>query len=160
MPWRRERLLTLVFWPGEFRGLYSPWGHQESDMTEWLSLSNMQKWRENCIQKPFLRSLLEVKLHLRWDVWGTSRKEFKYWVCLIGALRLKTTWVENRSTCIHAKLLCNIMDCSPPGSSVRGILQARILEWVAIPFSRRSSWPRDPTSISYAFCIGRRVLYH
>ena len=35
--------------------------------------------------------------------------------------------------------------CSPPGSSVQGILQARILEWVAIPFSRGSSWPRDRT---------------
>ena len=32
--WRRERLPTLVFWPGEFHGLYSPWGHKESDMTE------------------------------------------------------------------------------------------------------------------------------
>ena len=39
--------------------------------------------------------------------------------------------------------LCNPMDCSLPGSSVQGILQARILEWVAIPFSRESSWPRD-----------------
>ena len=35
--------------------------------------------------------------------------------------------------------LCDPMDCSPPGSSVHGILQARILEWVAIPFSRGSS---------------------
>ena len=40
-------------------------------------------------------------------------------------------------------ILCNAMDCSPPGSSVRGILQARILQWVAIPFSRGSSQPRD-----------------
>ena len=39
--------------------------------------------------------------------------------------------------------LCKTMDCSPPGSSTHGILQARILEWVAIPFSRASSWPRD-----------------
>ena len=64
IPWRRERLPTPVFWPGELHGLYSPWGHKESDMNERLSLSNMQKWRENCIQKPFLRSLLEVKLQL------------------------------------------------------------------------------------------------
>ena len=40
------------------------------------------------------------------------------------------------------------MDCSPPGSSVRGILQARTLQWVAVPSSRGSSWPRDPTCIS------------
>ena len=40
------------------------------------------------------------------------------------------------------------MDCSPPGSSVHGILQARILEWVAFSFSRGSSWPRDWTQVS------------
>ena len=46
--------------------------------------------------------------------------------------------------------LCNHMDCSPPGSSVHGILQARILEWVAISFSRGSSRPSDQTLV---FCI-------
>ena len=40
-------------------------------------------------------------------------------------------------------------DCSPPGSSVHGILQARILEWVAFPFSRGSSRPRDQTQVSH-----------
>ena len=40
------------------------------------------------------------------------------------------------------------MDCSPPGSSVHGILQARVLEWVAISFSRGSSQPRDQTGSS------------
>ena len=38
IPWRRERLPTTVFWPGEFHGLYSPWAHKESDTTERLSL--------------------------------------------------------------------------------------------------------------------------
>ena len=52
---------------------------------------------------------------------------------------------------------CNPMDCGLPGSSVHGILQVRTLEWVAIPFSRRSSRPRDQTQ---GFCIGRRILYH
>ena len=49
------------------------------------------------------------------------------------------------------------MNSSPPGSSVRGISQARILEWVAISFSRRSSQPRGWTHLS---CIGRWILYH
>ena len=40
IPWRRERISTLIFWPGEFHGLYSPWGHKELDMTERLSLSS------------------------------------------------------------------------------------------------------------------------
>ena len=44
--------------------------------------------------------------------------------------------------------LCDPMDCSPPGSSVHGISQAGILEWVAISFSRGSSWPRDWTCVS------------
>ena len=49
-------------------------------------------------------------------------------------------------------ILCNPMDCSPPGSSVHEIPQARILEWVAILFSRKSSWPRDRTWISCIAC--------
>ena len=44
--------------------------------------------------------------------------------------------------------LCDPMDCSPPGSSIHGILQARILEWVSISFSRGSSQPRDRTQVS------------
>ena len=52
--------------------------------------------------------------------------------------------------------LCDPVDCSPPGSSVHGILQARILEWIAISFSRASSQPRNWTWVS---CIaGRRFI--
>ena len=53
--------------------------------------------------------------------------------------------------CVHTKSLhlcltpCDPKGYSPPGSSVHGLLRARILEWVAMPSSRRSSWPRDPT---------------
>ena len=56
--------------------------------------------------------------------------------------------------CVHAKplqsclTLCDPMDCSPSGSYVHGILQARILKRVAMPSSRQSSWPRDRTRIS------------
>ena len=56
--------------------------------------------------------------------------------------------------------LCNAMDHSPPGSSVHGILQTRLLKWFAMPSSRRSSWPRNQTHVPYVTCIGRRVLYH
>ena len=68
--------------------------------------------------------------------------------------------------CAHAKLLqscwthCNPIVCSPLGSSVYGILQARILEWVAMVSSRGSSQPRDESYVSYISCIGRWVLYH
>ena len=50
------------------------------------------------------------------------------------------------------------MDCSLPGSSVHGVFQARVLEWVFMPSSRGSSWPRDQACISYVSC--RLVLYH
>ena len=55
--------------------------------------------------------------------------------------------------------LSNPMDCSLPGSSIHGIFQARVLEWVAISFSRGSSQPRDQTRISCVSCIGRQIPY-
>ena len=62
--------------------------------------------------------------------------------------------------CLGTKLcptLCHPTDCSQPGSSVHGISQARIVEWIAISFSKESFLPRDWTYISW---IGRWVLYH
>ena len=53
--------------------------------------------------------------------------------------------------------LCDSTDCSLPGSSVHGILQARIQEWIAISSSEGSSQCKDPTHISL---IGRQILYH
>ena len=50
--------------------------------------------------------------------------------------------------------LCDRIDCSPPGSSIHGIFQTRVLDWVAISFSRGSSWPRDWTQVSHV--AGRR----
>ena len=80
---------------------------------------------------------------------------------------LKTRWKNTNYTfycricyCLVAKLcpaLWDSINCSPPASFVRGIFQAKILEWVAISSSRGSSWSRDRTHIS---CIGRWILYH
>ena len=66
-------------------------------------------------------------------------------------------WIDCLKEKIHVKVLvtqscltlCKTMDCSPPGSSVHEILQARILEWIAIPLSRESSWLRDRTWVSH-----------
>ena len=69
----------------------------------------------------------------------------------------------NCLACIHAQsypVLGSPIDCSPPGSSVHGILQARALEWVAISSSRGFFWPRDQTHISCVSCIRRQILYH
>ena len=54
---------------------------------------------------------------------------------------------------------CSPKDWSLPGSSVHGVLQARILEWAAISSSRGSYWPRDQTHISDISCFGRQILY-
>ena len=56
--------------------------------------------------------------------------------------------------------LCDPMNYNLPGSSVQGILQARIPEWAAVPSSRGSSRPRDQTRVSYVSFIGRWGLYY
>ena len=65
--------------------------------------------------------------------------------------------VLSRLSCVW---LCNLMDRSPSGFSIHGILQARTLEQFAVPFSRGSFWPRDRTCIFYVSCFGMWVLYH
>ena len=60
----------------------------------------------------------------------------------------------------HVQLFVTLWIGTLPGSTGHGILQARILEWVAISSSRGSSWPRDWTGISCISCIGRSILYH
>ena len=108
-----------------------------------------------------------------WGLWGTEL-QVQLWntylmmAYLLGGRKKKWTWaaVLLDYLRVHAKLLQSYlafgdpMDYSRPGSSVCGILQARILEWVAMPFSRGSSWPRDRTCVSYISCIGRHILYH
>ena len=66
-------------------------------------------------------------------------------------LTLAVLWVSH----CYVPSICSPMDCSPTGSSIHGISQARILEWVALPFSRGSSQPRDRTQV---FCIAGRLF--
>ena len=85
--------------------------------------------------------------------------------CKTKAMRkkyFKAHWIKCYCACCAKMLqscltLFNLMDCSPPGCSIHGILQARILEWVAISSSKGSSWPRDWTCVSYTSCTGRQV---
>ena len=60
----------------------------------------------------------------------------------------------------HNLTLCDFMDCSPPSSSVHEILQARILEWVAISSSKASSQLRNWTHVSSISYNGKQILYH
>ena len=69
-------------------------------------------------------------------IWLSKVTMMKFTEGLLCAYSLSRVW------------LCDLRDCSPPGSSVQGILQARILEWVAMPSSRRRPQPRDWTQVS------------
>ena len=89
-------------------------------------------------------------------------KDRKAWCAAVHGVAKSWTWLSNWTTIIFCSLvaqscltLCDPMDCSPPGCFVHGILQARILEWVAMPSCRGSSWPRDQTHIS---CIAGTFL--
>ena len=90
------------------------------------------------------------------DEWGIRRPGV---LQSMGSQRVGHNWVTKQQQfylCVLACVLshfchvwlCDPMDCSPPGSSVHGILQTRILEWVAIPFAKGSSQPRDWSPVS------------
>ena len=116
IPWRRKWQPTPVFLPGRFHGLrrlvgYSPWGHKESDVTEWLHFISLHVY---IFQENLCAKLLQL-----------------------------------------CPAFCDPIDCSPLGSSVHGILQARILEWAAMPSSGGPSWCRGWTCVSCVSCIGR-----
>ena len=81
--------------------------------------------------------------------------KFSYLKCVLSKLQKESKKKRERNQ-TQAGIACT--DCSPPGSSVQGILQARILEWIVMPSSRGSSPPRDQTHVSYVSCIGRGVF--
>ena len=113
-------------------GIYSSTSSNSSNSMEtFLARSLCQKWTEWTVQ--------ESSLGIANSLWNTKRVYVKLFQSYLT--------------------LCNPMDCSLPGSSVCGILQAKILEWVAMPFSRGFSLPRDQTYISYVPCIGRQVFF-
>ena len=77
------------------------------------------------------------------------KDKYRVWVC---------AWVCARAQSLQLRLtLCNPMNCSPPGYSLRGSLQARTLEWVAMHSSRGSSRPRDRTCVSIS-CVAGKFL--
>ena len=78
------------------------------------------------------------KTQTKWQLKGIQQELF-----LSKTFWSEVKWSKVTQSCLT---LWDPMDCSPPGSLVHGISQARMLEWVAIPFSRGSSWPRDRNS--------------
>ena len=93
-------------------------------------------------QTPLRCHVQTLKYFTNLNVWTSCL----HYVCESG-LNLRR-WRCRCMCALSCLTLCDLMDCSPPGSSVHGIFQARILEWVATSFSRGSSQPRDRTRIS------------
>ena len=86
-------------------------------------------------------------------------KAFKHLIvvcCFVRSKNISSSKVKVKVLVTQSCLtVCDCMDCSPPDSSLHGILQARILEWVAMPFSRGSSRPTDRIQV---FCIASRLF--
>ena len=112
------------------------WGHKELDTTERLNWTELN-W--------FLFSLPKVKFTYIY-IWHLNH---------LKHLTFPQNEVKWSESCSVMSDSCDPMDSSLPGSSVHGNLQARILEWVAISFSRASSQPRNRTQVS---CIAGRFF--
>ena len=142
---------------------------------EWaaISFSNAWKWKVKVksLSRVWLPATPWTAAHQAPLSMGPSRREhwsgvpvMAHFSIIYNILLFIFTRIYKRA-CVSAKLLqyvwlCDPMDHSPPGSSVHGILQARILKWVAMHSSREFSRPWDWTQVSYISCTGRQVLYH
>ena len=134
MHWRRKWQPTPVFLPGESQGRGTWWAAvygvaQSRTQLKWLSM--------HARSYQICNSMLSPK---------TMHRPKK-------SCYRKTVPIDLLNTCLHAcpsscLTLCNPMGCSLPCSSVHGIFQAKIMKWVAIFSSRRTSWPRDWTCVS------------
>ena len=102
------------------------------------------------------------------SIYHSTVSHFLQWICITFIIKKCGCCLiqSDRKSKLVAQLgltLFDPVDCSPPGSSVHGILQARILERVAIPFSGASSQPRDQTQVSCSASglrLYRQILYY
>ena len=111
----------------------------------------MKSWGGRCISD---RTDFKTKMLLR--------HKDRHYLTIKGSIPRRYSdckCIHTQHACLHAKSLqlcltqCKLIHCGPPGSFVRGILQVRILEWVATSSSRGSSLPRNQTCVSSIACI-------
>ena len=126
----------------------SPVRELKSYMPYCVSLSVVSNSLPWCPSWPNFGFLSPHYILVTWDALTMPSTPKHWWPSIL--LHISPDFSFEPSTHIQTDLI----DYSVPGSSVHGILQARILEWVAISFSRGSSQPRDQNHISYVSCIG------
>ena len=109
-------------------------------------------------------SLLPSPAHLAWHSEAVDVSEWGNWFCALVSIQIFSKRFKAFPMCymcvqsLSCVWLFDPTNCSQPGSSVQGIFWARILEWVAISYSRGPSWPRDRTWVSCVSRIGRQIL--
>ena len=132
----QEMVKDREAWHAAVQGVTKSWTLLSSwnTITKKARIGNNGRCRRNA---KFIKVLLTIRNYL-----------YNYYLSKWGCVVLVS------QSCLT---LCNPTDCSPPGSSAHGVLQARILDWLDIPFSRGSSWPRDQTLVS---CIAGSFFYH
>ena len=131
----------------------------------WCNVMTVKVWSLSVLHFP--SQLLVFQNLLFFSIkWSDKRTEKYDLICLtfLGLDILKYPEFNSTTQQVygHAQLCSTLRDstdCNLPGSSVHGIFQARILELVAISFSRGSSRPRDPIPVFCVSCTGRQVLY-
>ena len=132
------------------------WTRSDWDWQGWRLHDHLQYWGTKTVglaRIALLRlNFLEHLVYTRNKTQGRNKPSCS--CCVVGMEGIHRK-AQRLSGSIHLVIvtqscptLCDPTDCSLPGSSVHGILQARILEWIAIPFSRRTSQPRDWTLVS------------
>ena len=147
---RVSHLLNLPGWWNGFKNQTTRISYTAEVLTDGLQLTSSKAFH------------MSLKCFRWWHKIGNRNTNglFSYVPLGRAGLDAKCTCAVCAKSLHSCPTLCNPMKCSLPGYSVHGILQERILEWAAMPFSRGSSQPRDWTRISHVSCIGRWVLYH
>ena len=141
--WRQEE-------KGMTEGEMVGWHHQLNGHWVWASSGSWWWTRKSGV----LQSMGSQKAGLNW-VTELKRYTLNKTECQLVTAGA-TSWV---CACAQSCLtLCNPTACSPPGSSIHGIFQARLIEQIAISYSRGSSWSRDQTHITFISCLGRQIL--
>ena len=114
---------------------------------------------QSCIFSPCLFNLYTEHISCEMPGWMCYKLESRFpgEISTTSDIQMHASHMNVFQSCL---ILCDSTVWDPLGSSCHVILQARILEWVAISSSKWSSWPMDWNCVSYVSCIGRLVLYH